>query len=53
MTQLLQCQTCVSDHADCAVIMAAEVQHPKDPDLDQVVSLSNFMSEKELLWKQI
>ncbi|KAB5550387.1 hypothetical protein PHYPO_G00053180 [Pangasianodon hypophthalmus] len=30
VTQLLQCQT-------CAVIVAAEVHHPKDPALDQVV----------------
>ncbi|GAA6086773.1 Fanconi anemia group J protein isoform X1 [Tachysurus ichikawai] len=37
VTQLLQCQGCVSDHADWAVIMAAEVHHPKEPALDQAI----------------
>ncbi|XP_066534572.1 Fanconi anemia group J protein isoform X2 [Hoplias malabaricus] len=36
VTQLLQCQTCLSCHPDHAVVMAAEVQHPKDPALDQI-----------------
>ncbi|TSN39293.1 Fanconi anemia group J protein [Bagarius yarrelli] len=36
VNQLLQCQSCVSDYTDCAVIMAVEVHHPKEPALDQI-----------------
>ncbi|KAK2831413.1 hypothetical protein Q7C36_016499 [Tachysurus vachellii] len=53
VTQLLQCQGCVSDHADWAVIMAAEVHHPKEPALDQiwlVPAALRFCSRIKTLW---